>query len=114
MATTVNFAHIADRAERDAEAVRQLEGWFNALNPNMLPELIDHAKGAEWLAKASDEGTNELAIEAIDELNMAIMIGGVSGLPYHAFCRKHCLTAYRLWMHDGADAVLTNEEGFAL
>ena len=50
----------------------------------------------------------------VNVLNFGMSFAGVSGLPFHAFARKYCLEAYRAWMNDGADPVMTDEQGFAL
>lgn len=50
----------------------------------------------------------------IHQFNMGFAIAGVQGYPVHAFLRKYRLEAFRAWMHEGDDAVLTDEQGFPL
>lgn len=51
---------------------------------------------------------------SIGALDFGLSIAGVRGYPFHAIARRYCLAAYREWMHSGDDAVLTDDEGFAL
>lgn len=48
------------------------------------------------------------------DINNSCGFIGVKGYPVHAFGRRYCLTAYREWMHEGDDAVMTDEQGFKL
>lgn len=47
-------------------------------------------------------------------INMYFGFAGISGYPYHAFCRKYCLASYREWMHSGKDPVQTDENGYTI
>lgn len=49
-------------------------------------------------------------------VNMLLSFMGVSGYPYHAFCRRYCLQAYREWMAEDSDgpAIQTDPNGFPL
>jgi hypothetical protein len=47
---------------------------------------------------------------------MTLGFAGISGRPFHAFCRRYCLNKYREWMasNDGGSPVQTDEEGFRI
>lgn len=74
----------------------------------------------EYLTPKQWDAALELAAEVaagrteFGAVRMGFTIVGVSGYPFHAFCRKYCLEAYREWMHAGPNAVMTDSQGFPL
>ena len=98
MAYEVNYADIGNRAARDDAAIADLRAYVSA---DAFTFLVEYAEGATLA-------------EHIPPLRFALSTGGISGLPFHAFCRRYCLAAYRAWMHEGEDAIHTDEQGFPL
>lgn len=73
----------------------------------VLANCIEH----EILCESND-GT--LRKPTIQGLNMTFGFAGISGRPFHAFCRKFCFNKYVAWMTSGNDAVQLDEEGFTV
>lgn len=48
----------------------------------------------------------------INDINFCL--AGVSGYPFHAFCRHYALDKYRAWMAEGPVPIETDERGFRL
>jgi hypothetical protein len=90
---TKSYADLS-REQADAGAIADMREYLNDKQWEALLEL----------AKAGN----------VRHVNMALGLAGVSGRPFHAFCRAHMLEAYRAWMADGDDAVQTDEAGFSL
>ena len=51
---------------------------------------------------------------SISAIRTALSLAGVSGYPVHAILRRYRLADFRAWMHEGSDAVLTDDAGFPL
>lgn len=79
------------------------------LDKKALLDMKEYLTPKQWdifmeLAAASDTD--------IDQLNFYFGIVGISGRPFHAFCRKYFLDKYLIWMRSGSDAQLVDEQGF--
>jgi len=96
MGYTMNYGMIEDLAARDEAAINDTKNYLGEERFAFVVSELEKARNAEW----------------IEQMNFALSFAGVSGLPFHAMCRKYALTAYREWMHSGDDAVLTDERGF--
>jgi hypothetical protein len=50
----------------------------------------------------------------VQHLNFAMAFAGISGRPFHAFCRKYCLEHYKNWLRSdvGGEPVEPDEHGF--
>lgn len=79
-----------------------------------IKDIKDYCSEKQWDALQQAVGQVECGHLTIDNLNFMFGIAGVSGLPFHAFCRKYCLEQYRAWMADGSDGVPTDEQGFRI
>lgn len=121
MAQTIEYSKLSeDKFERDRMALEDLESWYSDNK-----KMREHLRG---IAVAANEYTRELstdtettrkafnarAIELIEHINVGMSLSGVSGLPFHAFCRKYCLKAYILWRESGDDGVPCDKAGFAI
>lgn len=84
----------SDRNEADALAIADIREYLSSKQWQVVREMAE--------------------LGNIDMVNLGLGIAGVSGYPFHAFCRKYCLEAYRTWMHGGDDAVRTDEDGFTI
>ena len=97
MSNTVDYSKLADTREtRDLVALDDLSAWMGERRMGIL------------LAEA----TKAVTAAHVARLNMVMSFAGVTGLPFHAFCRANCLEAYRGWMADGDDGVPTDAAGF--
>ena len=92
MHTNISYANMS-RHEADAEAIRDVVEW---LPPEGFTRCVELARAGK-----------------IATLNIAMGFAGITGYPFHALARTINLAAYREWMHEGDDAVPTDEEGFA-
>lgn len=103
MKTVVDYGREAKtREERDEAALRDIQEYCSERQWGALMEM----------ARQVREG-----LLTIDHIDRGMGIAGIGGYPFHAFCRKYCLEAYRTWMHtpDGdLRAVQTDEQGFRL
>jgi len=98
MGYTMHYGEIADLAARDEAAISDTKDYLGEERFNFLVSEMEKAKTAEW----------------INQMNIAFAFAGISGLPFHAMCRKYALKAYREWMHSGDDAVVTDEHGYVV
>jgi hypothetical protein len=96
MGYEVNYATIENNAARDEAAISDTKDYLGDERFEFVVGQMQLAKNAEWIA----------------QLNIALSFAGVSGLPFHAMCRKYCLAAYREWMQSGDDAVVVDEHGY--
>lgn len=98
--TNVDYSTQANREDRDATALADAYDWWSESQAAHLEQAASEVKTSE----------------DIQILNMAMSFSGVCGLPFHAFCRKYCLAAYRLWMADPkmGKPYETDEQGFCI
>lgn len=62
--------------------------------------------------KKFDEITTWLSKAPFTTVNFVLSFLGIQGYPFHAYCRKYHLAAYREWMAGDDDPVPTDEQGF--
>lgn len=100
-----------DRKQADSKAIADImEWWGNGEKAFLLfGDMVQYATHVEQAIK-SDEGR----VLTFQSLNMMFGMSGVSGYPFHAFCRRWCPNKYREWMTTGPDAVELDEEGFTI
>jgi hypothetical protein len=84
-----------DREEADRKALNDIAEYLGGVDK--FVEIVEACKG-----------------ETIQRINLWFAMGGISGYPFHAFCRKYHLAAYREWMHAEPDPVLTDENGYSI
>lgn len=82
--------------ERDAKAIEDIRSWLGQESWDTLMQLVGNPE------------------TTIPQLNFALSFAGVSGYPFHAFCRKYCLQPYREWMAAGEDSIQTDERGHGI
>lgn len=90
-----------DRKQNDADAIEDARQYASK---KMWDFILVEA------GKVEAHGT----AEAFQQLNFALGFCGIQGYPVQAIGRTFCKTAFRAWMHDGDDPVMTDEDGFAL
>jgi hypothetical protein len=99
MGYTRHYGKIADLAARDEAAISDTKDYLGEERFELLSSALT--------ACGSDK--------MVQDMNIAFSFAGVSGLPFHAMCRKYCLEAYREWMHSGDDGTaLTDERGYRI
>ena len=96
MTYEISYENIADRKERDEKAIQDIKDYLSPELWDIMMELI--------------EGPH-----TIKDINMSLAFAGVSGYPFHAFCRKYSLEKYREWMQspNGGEPVIVDEQGFS-
>jgi hypothetical protein len=92
---------IPTREGKDEQAIKDIKEYANEEMWDLI--LVESGK-VEQIGTAA----------AFQELNRALAFCGIQGYPVHALGRKFCKTAYRAWMHDGKDPIMTDEAGFPL
>jgi hypothetical protein len=88
-----------DRSAADTQAIEDIKEYVGAANWKLFLDLADHPE------------------TTVDLVNATMGFAGISGYPFHAFCRAYMLTKYRAWMaatNDAGSAVMTDAAGFAL
>lgn len=85
-----------ERETRDARAIADIQDYLTPKQWNTFLQI------------AGDPASTA------DMINAAFGFVGISGYPFHAFCRHYMLTRYRDWMHAGDDAVQTDDDGFPI
>lgn len=89
-----DYSEITCRKERDRRALADLREWTGE-------------KAYATLILIARSGGPKAVV-------VGFMFRGVEGYPFAAFCRAYCLEAYRAWLTELPDPVLTDDEGFAL
>lgn len=98
MGYSISYAH-PSREEADEQATKDIQEYISSEGWDALQQAVGQVNAGV------------LSIQALDQL---MGFAGVRGFPFHAFCRKYCLKAYREWMGSGDDAVQTDEKGFRI
>jgi hypothetical protein len=105
----------SDRKADDEQAIQDIVEYLGMKRIPLFGDLVQLAVCVEHeiLCKGRD---GELHKQTIEGLNMTLGFAGISGRPFHAFCRRYCLNKYREWMasNDGGSPVQTDEEGFRI
>lgn len=91
-----NLKTISDNLEQDEKAIADIREYCSQKQWDALMQLVGHPD------------------TTVQHINFALGLAGISGRPFHAFCRKYLLDKYREWMANGDDAVQTDEHGFRL
>lgn len=84
------------RAEADTKAIKDIQEYLTPKQWEIFMGMV-----------ANPDTT-------IHTLNMSFGFVGVSGYPFHAFCRKYMFDKYVEWMTTGEDAVKLDAEGFTI
>lgn len=94
----VSYKNIQSRTERDSKAIQDIIDYIGKEKFRILEQITEDPK------------------HSIGMLNMAMGFAGVSGMPFHAFCRRYPLAKYRIWMADDSfgDPIETDEQGFTI
>lgn len=96
------------REEADEKAIQDIMDYLGTEKTSLFGDLVQLATYIELDKEI--EGRKQ----TIQSLNMTFGFGGISGYPFHAFCRRYCLSKYRAWMADGSDSISTDEQGFTI
>ena len=84
--------------ECDEQALQDMRGYLSEKQWDAVMRIVGHIEAGK--------GT-------IDTLNLSLGFAGVSGYPFHAFCRKYLLQQYIEWRTTGECATPVDERGFA-
>jgi hypothetical protein len=82
------------RSEADEKAIQDIIDW---LGQEKFDKIVEHLKD-----------------QPINTVNFALSFAGVSGYPFHSFCRKYMLDRYRAWMAEEPDPIATDENGYPI
>lgn len=114
MKTEISYKGL-DRKRADEKAIQDIAGYLGDERVALFGDLVAYATCIEHeIEMLGQDGKPHK--QTMQGLNMTFGFAGISGYPFHAFCRRYCLSAYRTWMASSSDGqpVETDEEGFAL
>ena len=103
------------REDKDEQAIKDIIDYLGT-SPEKIILFAELAVLANCIEHEvlcmSNDGTPRK--QSIQGLNMTFGIAGISGRPFHAFCRKFCLNKYREWLssNSGGEPVVSDEQGF--
>jgi hypothetical protein len=100
MGYEIHYSRIADRKERDAQALADMKDYLG-------DERFGLLTGAAQMCRTAED---------VQSVNIACSFAGVDGYPVTALFRKYCMEAYRLWCASsrGGPPVEIDEDGFIL
>ena len=100
MKTTISYADIEDRDQRDWAAIKDIK---------------DYLSEKQWDVFC-EEARDTHTAQDFQKINFYMGFVGIEGFPVHAFGRRYCLEAYRAWMmsSEGGDPILVDEQGFLI
>ena len=95
------------REAKDERAIEDIKEYLN--DPKKFDLLVEGAESIE--KKGRPVGADKITVQ---KLNFIFGMAGITGRPFHAFCRRYCLEPYKEWLRssDGGDPVPCGEEGF--
>lgn len=88
----ISYADISDRHLKDGLALCDIMDYVGQEKFDLLRELAN-------------------TLDCLG-MNFAMSFAGVSGHPFHAFCRTFMFDKYIAWMADPKDPVVVDSEGF--
>jgi len=99
------------REAKDKRAIEDIKEYLgtDAKGKEKFDLLVE---GAESIGRGGRPvGADKITVL---KLNFIFGMAGITGRPFHAFCRKYCLGPYKEWLlsSDGGDPVPCDEEGF--
>lgn len=103
----VHTKYEGSKQEIDEKAIEDIKEYLGSVSREGCSLFQDFVKLAEIVESRQGKST-------VQSLNMQFSMAGVTGRPFHAFCRRYCLQAYREWMGGGSDPIETDERGFRL
>lgn len=98
-----DYSKITGRKEKDDRAIKDIEEYLGTEKFKSVIEMVEKLKA-----------NNISDSDKIRHLNFAFgMMAGITGYPFHAFCRRYMLKEYRAWMADPSEglSIQTDEEG---
>jgi hypothetical protein len=102
-----------DRKAADEKALCDILDYLGTENLPLYGDLVGLAVCIEHEIPC-EANDGQLRKQSIQGLNMTFGFAGISGYPFHAFCRRYCPNKYREWMTTGDDAMELDTEGFAV
>lgn len=99
-----------DRKQADEKAIRDIMEYLDP-KVELFGDLVSLAVHVEnELPMIGQDGKPH--VQKIGGMNMLFGFAGISGYPFHAFCRRYAPNKYREWMTSGSDAVELDDENF--
>lgn len=103
-----DYSTIQDRKAKDEQAIKDIREYLSQAQWDAFMIMVGELKADQ----------SRTPTKKIQSLNFAMgMFAGITGFPFHAFCRKYLLAEYREFMadHDIDGIVLeTDAEGFPI
>ena len=91
-----------DPEAADEKAISDIMEYLGIEKAALFGDLVALATHIEWeIPCESNDG--QMRTQKIQGLNMAMGFAGISGFPFHAFCRRFCPTKYKKWMDSSVD-----------
>jgi len=79
-----------------------------------LADIREYCSPKQWEALLTLSLQVSKGTAPIEALAFGFGVAGISGYPFHAYCRHYCLGAFRTWMTEGVDGVPVDAQGFPL
>lgn len=114
--THYNTAYVeGSREQKDEQAIKDMIDYIGTTPEKIIlfAQLAVLANCIEYeIPCQANDGS--LRKQTIQGLNMTFGFAGISGRPFHAFCRKFCVRKYREWLSStsGGDPVVSDEQGY--
>lgn len=90
---------------------RHYSGSPREMDDTAIADMREYLEPQQWNALVKLASLPETTI---NHVNFAMAFAGVSGRPFHAFCRRYMLERYREWMASEPDPIETDDEGHRL
>lgn len=88
------------------------------LDRDAISDLRDYVSQDQWDTLQQAVGQLTAGSLTFKQFNFLFGIAGVTGRPFHAFCRRYCLEEYRAWMaepsSEAPEGIQTDEAGFRI
>ena len=93
------------REKADEKAIADIMEYLGIERAHVFGDLVAYAVVLEQIPDTKFK---------VQSLNMMMGMAGISGYPFHAFCRRYCLSKYREWMAAEPNPWSTDEQGFTI
>lgn len=91
-----------DPEAADEKAISDIIEYLGTEKAALFGDLVQLAVCIEHeIPCDSVDGTPR--VQVLMGLNMTMSFAGISGFPFHAFCRRFCPTKYAAWMGSSLD-----------
>lgn len=96
MTQCVDYSSVPEE-EKDVKAIADILEYLGIDKAELFGDLVALAVCIEHEVPCeSADGIKR--VQTIQSLNITFGFAGISGFPFHAFCRRYCPTKYEAWL----------------